>query len=501
MRQPELSETTMRYSTLGNFTSAFRSSIAKSSVLIALAAFGCAQSEHGVASSTCAPQWQARFGSINDDEARSIVRGNDGAVYVAGYENGILGVENDWPVGDSQGYVEKRSRQGELIWRHVFDSNGTDLAEAVEFDDTRNRVIVAGRTNASIAESNAGQFDIFLAELDAQDGELRSLEQFGDIYPEHPASVAISENGDVIVAGLEDTYVEGNAALGRATSFVARFATDAPSPHGFALQWWLTPNEPAPLSPASRAFAAAPMHDGTNDVIVASTSVRSSLSAMISRIHSDKTLAWQRQVSPSPLDVVFSVATSSGKIYIAGTTVMALAGEPLGNSDAFLMEVDPNTGAPKWGTQFGSSGVDWLTSLAIGDDGTLYVAGTTNGAIVPGNAAVRSIFALSFSPQGELQGGWQTPVGSSGDFIDSLKIVPTCEDIVLLAGHVQTDTSHETGLGKNDSVVFSAQLHDLREFIFESSFESNDENPRSATLPATRLISQRKISTGRIHHP
>ena len=171
----------------------------------------------------CIGSWSARWGTATlDDQIRAAVRDDAGNVYLGGYEGGKLGVENFWPVGDAKGFVEKHGADGARLWRHEFDTSATDIVEALALDAS-GRVAVAGRTDGSFPGMvNGGQFDLFVALLDG-DGNLLSLTQTGNERPQHPAAIALADNGDIVVVGYDDEFVVGNAVIAWQNGFVGRF--------------------------------------------------------------------------------------------------------------------------------------------------------------------------------------------------------------------------------------------------------------------------------------
>jgi len=350
------------------------------------------------------------------------------------------------------------------------------LVEAVAFDSVRNRLAVAGRTSGAFpGATNKGQFDLFVALLDGDTGDLIALSQFGDQYPQHPMSVAVLSSGDLVVAGLDDTFVDGNAVLGQPTQFVARYAQRVDDPPSFEQKWWKQPNEPAPLSIRSAAFSVARTSMLGNDVAVVtrvSTSPARGGGVHLARLDAQGNVAWDQLISPTSLDVGFSVASAeSGRLYVSGITVLDLAGPPQGGSDGFLMERDPESGNLVWGRQFGSAGADWVASLAIDASGDLFVAGNSNDVVVPGSIANQnSAFALVFSDSGTLRSGWQSPMPSTS-FLDSMSIVPSCDGTAVIAGNGKGELPGLDALGGNDSVILSIRTVDPADGVFASDFE------------------------------
>jgi hypothetical protein len=302
------------------------------------------------AASVCIPQWQARTGTSLDDEIHAMVRDTDGNVYVGGFENGILHVANDWPVGNAVGVVEKRSKIGQLLWRHVFEVPlSTTLVEAIEIDAARNRLIVVGRTSGSFpGYANHGQFDLFVVQLQIENGLQIALTQDGGMYPEHPGVAAVLPSGYIVVAGYTDTFVQGSAVLGQPTMFMARYERQSASSPLLSLKWRLQPNQPMPLSSISYAYSAVPAGLNNEDVIVSTKSLTSLANGggnRVARIDENGGMIWNKLVSPASLDIAIALAaTSSGRVYVVGTTGISLAGPALGNFDGFLMERDSATG-------------------------------------------------------------------------------------------------------------------------------------------------------------
>jgi hypothetical protein len=335
---------------------------------------------------------------------------------------------------------------------------------------------VAGRTSGAFpGATNQGQFDLFVALLSGESGEVLALGQFGDQYSQHPMSLTVLPSGDLVVAGLDDTFVEGNAVLGQPTQFVARFAQDPDRPGAFVQKWWRQPNEPAPQSPQSIAFSVASVDAESGDVVVAShlsTATARGGGAHLTRLDDQGAVVWDKLISPLSLDWATSVSTSpSGRLYVAGATAIPLAGPALDGSDGFLMERDPKSGNLIWGQQFGTNDADWVSSLAIDPSGALFVGGFTLGIEVPGRTPrPNSTFAQTFSENGVPLGVWRSELASSS-FMDSLSIVPSCNGAALLAGNASGEFPTLPSLGKMDALILPIQTVSVVDAIFSDKFE------------------------------
>ena len=382
----------------------------------------------------CIDSWSTRFGSaVVDDQILAAVRDDAGNVYLGGYEGGMLGVENYWPVGNSKGFVEKHAPDGARLWRHDFDTSGTDIVEALALD-TSGRVAVAGRTDGAFPGAvNGGQFDAFVALLDA-DGNPLSLIQTGDERPQHPVAITLDDSGNIVVAGYDDVFVQGNAVTAWQNGFIGRFHIGAA--HSIDTVSW-TASRTAPADLVTSAVKAA---DDSGDVFITTvveTSPASGGGIHVRRVGPQNNIVWSTRLSTISLDYVTAVAMApSGRLYAAGATVGQIFGPPLGNSDGFIAELDPVTGAPLNSAQIGSIGGDWIYSLAIDAGGELYALGVATDAVTAGFHGDGTLvpFVLTLSPDLEVLGSWQRdpPALLAAD---TMIVVPAgCNGGALLAG-------------------------------------------------------------------
>ncbi len=124
---------------------------------------------------------------------------------------------------------------------------------------------------------------------------------------------------------------------------------------------------------------------------------------------------------------------NSGTIWVAGTTASAdfpsTVGAYLGSGDAFLVRLNSSLNALLFGTWLGGSNSDAAVTLAMGPNGTVYVAGNTSsgniatsqGAFQPSLAGQQDGFVAKFSAIPSL--AYMTYLGGSAiDTISSLAV-------------------------------------------------------------------------------
>lgn len=413
---------------------------------------------------TCVDSWQDRFGTGLDDQIRAAIRDDAGNVYIGGFEGGLIGVENSWPVGDSNGFVEKRAPDGARLWRYDFDTASADIVEALALD-SQGRVVVAGRTSGAFpGQVNGGQFDLFIGVLDAI-GHPLTVAQFGNERPQHPVAMSVLQSGDVMVAGFDDVFVLGSAVIDWENGFVARFQITAADV--IVQKWWLQPN----FVQSDMVTSIASASDDTFVSYIKSASPANGGGIHVERWDALGNPLWQKTVSTVTFDYISNVVVSNdGRLYVSGTTVAQVAGPPLGNSDGFVLELNPASGEFLNGAQFGTSGAEWIHSMSMDSSGVLYFTGVTNEGLVPGYQGDGTYvpFVLEFSADLSPLGTWQhNPPAQFAD--EAILPVPTgCNGAVLLAGSAILALPGLPEMGREDAQVLPVQPRDS---IFVDDFE------------------------------
>lgn len=114
------------------------------------------------------------------------------------------------------------------------------------------------------------------------------------------------------------------------------------------------------------------------------------------------TFGWVRLLGNSNPDYARALTTGQdGSIYISGNTTGALDGQTSsGGQDAFLTKYNPN-GTKVWTRLLGTTGIDNANALTTGIDGSIYVSGSTNGALDgQTNNAGQDGFVTKYNPDG-----------------------------------------------------------------------------------------------------
>ncbi len=144
--------------------------------------------------------WVKEYGDGGSEVVTSILATPDGGFIVVGHTD-------SWGAGNQDILVFRIDKNGNIKWQKTFGGSGYDWAsDAVVTSE--GDIIIAGHTNSFGAN---GYSDVWVLKLDGN-GNVKWQKTYGGSNNDWAESVAIAENGDVIVAG--ETYSFGADGLG-----------------------------------------------------------------------------------------------------------------------------------------------------------------------------------------------------------------------------------------------------------------------------------------------
>ena len=144
----------------------------------------------------------------------------------------------------------------------------------------------------------------------------------------------------------------------------------------------------------------------------------------------------------------------NNNIYVSGKTTGSVDGQNLGMNDGFLIKVD-NSGKILWKKQFGSDKEDDVQWSAIDKNGNVYLTGFTFGSIGGANKGREDIFLVKYDPSGQLI--WKKQFGT--DSTDIAKgICIGNEGSVYITGGTN-GTLGERSSGKSDCYVLKCDVN------------------------------------------
>lgn len=407
--------------------------------------------------SDCEQAPTLRIGTALDDQILDGLVNAAGDILIGGYENGQLGIENDWPVGNSRGFVELRRADGSLAWRHIVDTAGIDTVEALAYTP-EGLIAVTGRTSGALPGfSNAGQLDVFIMLL-SPDGERLSTLQVGDARPQRPTDLVSLASGELVVVGYDDNYVEGGALIDWENGILLRIAQDANQQ--LRLVHWLRSRLPEP----DRIYSVAAAEQGSADVLIAShrnTSARLGGGAYVQRIGAGGDQVWQRVLGAHPADALTRLQSdSAGRVFAAGSFLSALGGAGSGSSEAVLLRLAPDNGDTIWARRIGYLDPDWLSSLAIDGEGDLHVAGIATPIEDVDQEIQRSyVFGARYNVRGRRLNLWSSQPAAAQRLDIKVSVLPgRCPDLPRVGVSINGDLGNSPTRGRFDGVISTADV-------------------------------------------
>ena len=210
--------------------------------------------------------------------------------------------------------------------------------------------------------------------------------------------------------------------------------------------------------------------------------------AFLSKYNSDGTKSWTRLLGTNSYDYANSITTGSdGSIYIAGSTGGNLDGNSnAGNYDAFLSKYNSD-GTKSWTRLLGTSGDDFANSVTTGSDGSIYIAGRTDGNLDGNsNAGERDAFLSKYNSDGTKS--WTRLLGSSA--YDWAYSVTTGSDAsIYIAGTTKGNLDGNSNAGEYDAF--------LSKFSFPATYTLT---PSLATINEdavlTNTVATTNVATG-----
>jgi enterochelin esterase-like enzyme len=282
------------------------------------------------------PLWTRLFGTPANERAYGLALDTQQNVIVAGYTSGDLDGQHPDNAGNDP-FVAKFDSNGESLWTLQFgDPAAADRAYALAVD-TNDRIYVAGYTSGVLTGTNAGDKDIFIAQI-SPDGEIEWLRQFGGAGEDKGLSLAV-DNDTIYLSGVAGIGTALSEPVGDLDAYVAAFTTDGEQ-------------------------------------------------------------LWVHQFGSDGWDEANGIFAAGGSVYVVGFVSGDFGEHSLeGERDIFVAAFD-ESGTLTWSDQVGTPFNDKGADIRIDADGNLYVAGYTNGSLA-GSAGGFDLVLLTYNAAGE----------------------------------------------------------------------------------------------------
>jgi hypothetical protein len=335
--------------------------------------------------------------------------GTDGSIYVSGRTSGALdGQTNN---GGTDAFLTKFNTDGTKAWTRLLGTSGDYplTALTVGLDGS---IYVSGRTSGALDEqTNNGGTDAFLTKFNT-DGTKSWTRLQGTSGEDYASALTVGLDGSIYVSGSTSGALDGQTNNGGTDAFLTKFNTDG-------TKAWTK------LLGTSGEDSARALTLGIDGSIYAGGYTYGELGgpftysgngdAFLTKFSTDGTKAWTKVLRTSDEDYATALTTGTdGSIYITGHTYGNLDGQiSNGFVDTFLTKFDVD-GTKLWTKLLGSSGADMPSSITVGTDGSIYVAGFTTGSLDnQTNSGGNDAFFAKYSADGTNL--WTKLLGTSGD--------------------------------------------------------------------------------------
>jgi Beta-propeller repeat len=166
-------------------------------------------------------QWIKQFGTKDYEFPKAIDVDSQGNVYITGWTQGDLSGKN---AGSYDAWVTKYDSNGNQQWIKQFGTQGDDGSFGMKLDSDGN-IFLTGYTNNSLAQTNAGSADAWVAKYDT-DGNQLWIQQFGTPESDGATSITVDNQGHVFVTGTTEGSFGGINA-GSVDSWVAKLNSNS----------------------------------------------------------------------------------------------------------------------------------------------------------------------------------------------------------------------------------------------------------------------------------
>ena len=337
--------------------------------------------------------WSALNGSRYNDIGYGITTGINGEIYITGQTEGNLNDEIN--SGKSDIFISRYEKDGIRAWTKLLGTSSDDYGYAITVASNGD-IWVTGSTEGNLgSEINKGKKDVFVSCYNSL-GELKWIKLIGGNGNDIGTSIAAGPYGSVCITGTSTSNNNGFNNVGGTDIFVSLILADG-------RMLWLK-NLGSSLDDSANSIVL----DKEYNIYIAG-STKGEISNQTNNGGSDILLSaltfggdhlWSKTQGTSAEDKGKSLAIGlDGNIYLAATTNGNLNGEEnRGFSDVAISAQDTN-GNQLWTSLFGSDQIDVAAGLNSTKDGRLILVGSTNGNFEGEiNQGTRDVFTKSVYP-------------------------------------------------------------------------------------------------------
>ena len=287
-----------------------------------------------------------------------------------------------------------------IAWQRSLGTSGTDLSSTVVVGGDDNVYIAgwtAGSLDSNTSNGNAGIGDAFVAQYSSKgnaqsdfDSEVPPewLQQLGTAGFDEARGVAMDGSGGIYVTGWTDGDLEYNASSTGRDAWLARYDSNGRQQWKYELGVLPDPENPVSLHAGYDVSNGAMTADEEGNVYIVGHTYgnlgrnaknQGEADAWVAKYDRSGHRQWIEQLGSENWDEAQGVAVDgAGNIYITGHTQGSLNGLHQGDADAWVAKYD-HEGNREWVKQLGTAAWDEAKSIAVDNQGRIYLSGQTKG--------------------------------------------------------------------------------------------------------------------------
>ncbi len=359
--------------------------------------------------------WAKQFGGATSRcYGYDIALDSSNNVYTVGQFQGIVdfnpsvGIDSLNTLGYDNAFVSKLDANGNFVWAKMLGDSSYSYGRAIDIDalgDVYSIGYYSGfgdfDPGVSTYDINfSGGYDIFISKLD-NNGNFVWAKQVGGNYDDYGSSISIKSNGNIIIAGSFQNWVDfdpGSGTFDMAPIGLGAHDVFVEELDGFGNFIWAksfggsdTESGKATLDEIDNIYLTGyykDMADFDPGVGVFNMTPVGSYDIFISKLDQVGNFLWAKSIGGPSIEFSYSLITDgSGNVYTVGAFNATVDFDPglgianvtsFGNYDMFISKLDL-LGNYIWVSQIGGSQGDYCNSISLDVNNNIYTTGYFKG--------------------------------------------------------------------------------------------------------------------------
>ncbi|KZS39607.1 hypothetical protein AWE51_08120 [Aquimarina aggregata] len=413
-------------------------------------------------------EWVKTFGGTKEDNILSVVEAADGSYVLAGYTQSADGDITDKTATDSDYWILKLSKAGDIVWSKTYGGSGEDRAEKIITTlDGGYAIVGYSRSSDQDVTENAGLQDYWIVKLNAS-GDVQWQKSFGFAGIDRAFSVVQTNDGGYFMTGFLDvTASEGDGNDDKSAN----------TKHGVGEFWGIKLD--ASGEKEWRRFFGGSNNDRSYDTLQTEdngflmigssesidfdiTNSKGSYDFWVVKINSEGTKLWQKSFGGTEIDVAYAMAATGNGTYVIVGDSRSENGdisEAKGNADLWMIQIDGN-GNLLWQKSLGGTAFDTGRGIQkMRNDGFIITGNSrSNDVNLSENKGESDIWNIMINTSGEIK--WNATAGGTKAEFGEDCLETTDQRIVVVGNSESNDFDVPANKGSKDAIIIKYKIEE-----------------------------------------